>query len=193
MNLWFRLIGLLFSRPWRSKVTNKDHVAVIKLRVWPTDLDLNRHVTNGRYFAFGDIARIDFALKTGTHKVAWKHKATAVVGDTWGKFRKELKLFEVFEIHTKIVGWDEKWFYFKHHFVRNERIVGVVVVRGLFKTRSYTVPPQEFFRELGFDDTPPEKGEWLECWSKSCDLMSEEIREFENSDNINPLNKEDNT
>ena len=152
------------------------------MRVWPTDLDLNRHVTNGRYFSMGDIARTDFTFKTGAHKVAWQHKAMPVVGDTWGKFRKELKLFQSFEIHTKLIAWDDKWFFIQHQFVRKGRLFGMVVVRGLFRTRKNNVPPGEFFKEMAVDSSSPEWNEWLAQWSQSCDVLSQEIRASEGRD-----------
>jgi acyl-CoA thioesterase FadM len=74
------------------------------MRVWPFDLDINRHVTNGRYFSMADIARMDFLFRSGGYKVALEHKALPIVGDNWGKFRKELKLFQKFEIHTRMLG-----------------------------------------------------------------------------------------
>ena len=49
MNLWFRLFLMLLRRPWRKPVPAFD-TTVVRLRVWPLDLDFNRHVTNGRYF-----------------------------------------------------------------------------------------------------------------------------------------------
>ena len=58
MNLWFRLTRLLLSRPWR-RVAGPDATIVTTMRVWPLDLDINRHVTNGRYFSMADIARTD--------------------------------------------------------------------------------------------------------------------------------------
>lgn len=183
MNLWFRLIGLTAKQPWKQakRVAGTD-VIVTKMRVWLTDLDINRHVTNSRYFAMADIARTDFTFKTGAHKVAWKHKAMPIVGDTWGKFRKELKLFQKFEVHTKLIGWDEKWFFMQHQYKRNGRVVGMVVVRGLFRSGKGHVAPSAFFHALKMDDSPPAMEPWLEQWSKSCDHLSQNIRENENLD-----------
>ncbi|MCP1506057.1 acyl-ACP thioesterase [Pseudomonas marginalis] len=50
MNLWFRLLYMLCRRPWR-KPAHGLATTVVRMRVWPLDLDLNRHVTNGRYFS----------------------------------------------------------------------------------------------------------------------------------------------
>jgi hypothetical protein len=69
MNLWFRLFWMLLKRPWR-KAADPFSTTVIRMRVWPLDLDLNRHVTNGRYFTMADIGRMDYVLKTGAFRTA---------------------------------------------------------------------------------------------------------------------------
>lgn len=178
MNLWFRLFLMLFRRPWRKPV---DALAttIVHMRVWPLDLDLNRHVTNGRYFTLADIGRMDYVLRSGAFRVALRNKAVPIVGDTWGKFRRELKLFEAFEIHTRMLGWDNKWSFMEHRFVSKGRVVGVVVMRGLFRSAKGTVPPGEYARELGLAEQSPPMPTWLTDWSQSCNDMSRELREEE--------------
>lgn len=178
MNLWFRLFRMLLRRPWRKPATGFD-TTVVRMRVWPFDLDLNRHVTNGRYFSLADIGRMDFVLRTGAFRVALRHKAVPIVGDTWGKFRRELRLFEPFEIHTRLLGWDDKWVFMEHRFVSQRRVVGVVVMRGLFRSARGTVPPLEFSREMGLPEAPPPMPPWLRSWSESCDGLSLQLREEE--------------
>ncbi|KTC63981.1 thioesterase [Pseudomonas fluorescens ABAC62] len=175
MNLWFRLLHMLGRRPWRTPV-NGLSTTVIRMRVWPLDLDINRHVTNGRYFSLADVARMDFVLRTGAFRVALRHKALPIVGDTWGKFRRELKLFEAFEVHTRMLGWDHKWSFMEHRFISGGRVVGVVVMRGLFRSAKGTLPPGEFLQELGLAEESPPMPAWLQDWAQSCDDMSAQLR-----------------
>ena len=175
MNLWFRLLLMLFRRPWRKPVDGLDST-VVRMRVWPLDLDFNRHVTNGRYFTLADVGRMDFVLRSGAFRVAMRNKALPIVGDTWGKFRRELKLFEAFEIHTRILGWDQKWSVMEHRFISRGRVVGVVVMRGLFRSAKGTLPPADFVRELGLAEASPPMPQWLSDWANSCDEMSVQLR-----------------
>lgn len=178
MNLWFRLFLMLLRRPWRQPVHALD-TTVVRMRVWPLDLDLNRHVTNGRYFTLADVGRMDFVLRSGAYRVALRQRALPIVGDTWGKFRRELKLFQKFEIHTRMLGWDAKWSFIEHRFVSQGRVIGVVVMRGLFRSAKGTVAPGEFVRELGLAEQSPNMPEWLTAWSDSCDAMSRQLRSEE--------------
>lgn len=178
MNLWFRLFLMLLRRPWRRPVPGLA-TTVVKMRVWPLDLDFNRHVTNGRYFTLADVGRMDYVLRSGAFRAALRHRAIPVVGDVCGKFRRELKLFDRFEIHTRMLGWDEKWSFVEHRFVKDERVVAKVVMRGVFRSRNGTVSPAELASELGMDERSPPLPQWLTEWSDSCDKLSIEIRETE--------------
>lgn len=180
MNLWFRLLLMLFRRPWRKPVDALG-TTVVRMRVWPLDLDFNRHVTNGRYFTLADVGRMDFVLRSGAFRVALRLKALPIVGDTWGKFRRELKIFQTFEIHTRMLGWDEKWVFMEHRFLREGRVIGVVVMRGLFRSNKGPVPPLELVREIGTTQPSSELPAWLTAWSNSCDQMSLQLRREEES------------
>jgi acyl-CoA thioesterase FadM len=178
MNLWFRLLLMLLRRPWRKPVGGLD-TTVVKMRVWPLDLDFNRHVTNGRYFTMADVGRMDYVLRSGAYKVALRHKAFPIVGDVWGKFRRELRLFEAFEIHSRMLGWDDKWVFVEHRFMRKERVIGVVMMRGLFRSAKGLVDPQEFIAEMNLAPQSPPLPDWLSAWSESCDGMSSQLRDEE--------------
>lgn len=175
MNLWFRLLLMLFRRPWRRPVNGLD-TTVVRMRVWPLDLDFNAHVTNGRYFTLADVGRMDYVLRSGAYRVALRRRALPIVGDTWGKFRRELRLFESFDVHTRMLGWDHKWSFVEHRFIKRGRVIGVVVMRGLFRAPAGVVDPQEFVRELGLDAQSPPLPEWLQDWTRSCDGMSAALR-----------------
>lgn len=178
MNLWFRLLLMMIRRPWRKPVTGLE-TTVITMRVWPLDLDFNRHVTNGRYFTLADVGRMDFVLRSGAFRAAFRHKAIPVVGDVSGKFRRELKLFQRFEVHTRMLGWDEKWSFVEHRFWKDGRIIAVVVMRGLFRSRSGTVTPSELAKTLGLEEESPPLPQWLCEWSASCDRLGALLREAE--------------
>ncbi len=178
MNLWFRLLLMLCRRPWRKPVNGLE-TTVIPMRVWPLDLDFNRHVTNGRYFTMADVGRMDYVLRSGAIKVALRHKAFPIVGDVWGKFRRELKLFERFEIHSQLLGWDDKWIFMEHRFVRKDQVIGTVLMRGLFRSGKGLIDPQEFIRELGLSPQSPPLPDWLQSWSDGCESLTATLRSEE--------------
>ena len=141
---WLRLTRVGLGLIGESKV---DLLATTRvcLRVWPNDLDFNLHVNNGRYLALADIGRMHWFVRTGVLGVARQQKAFPVVGDAIAKFRHDLKVFQKFEIHTRLIGWDRKWGFIEHRFVRSDRVIGVVAIRGVFKGAAAAQSIREYF------------------------------------------------
>ena len=174
MNLWVRLLGLMLFRD-RRRVSLLDTTRV-RLRAWPNDLDLNNHVNNGRYLSLADLGRIDWFLRTGLLQLAMRHRALPVVGDVIAKFRRELRAFQAFEIHSRLLGWDERWGFLEHRFVREGRVFGVVAVRGMFRGPSGPVRPSELLAAVDAPATSPALPEWLLAWHRGSDELSAVLR-----------------
>jgi len=180
---WLRLIRVGLSLIAAPRV---DVLATtrISLRVWPNDLDINLHVNNGRYLALADIGRIHWFVRSGVLGAARRHGAFPVVGDAIAKFRRDLKAFQAFEIHTRLIGWDRKWGFIEHRFVRNHRVIGVVAVRGMFKGPQGAFDPGALVTEHAHRAASPELPEWARYFQRSSELLSESLREEERSQNL---------
>ncbi len=151
----------------------------VRLRVWPNDLDFNLHVNNGRYLTLADMGRLHWFARTGLLAVARRERALPVVGDVIAKFRRELKPFESFEIQSRLVGWDEKWAFLEHRFVREGRVLGTVTIRGVFKAPSGPIKPQALLDALAHTEPSPALPQWVSDFQNSSERASEEIREEE--------------
>jgi acyl-CoA thioesterase FadM len=180
---WLRLTRVGLGLIGESKV---DLLATTRvcLRVWPNDLDLNVHVNNGRYLALADIGRMHWFVRTGVLGVARQQKAFPVVGDAIAKFRHDLKVFQTFEIHTRLIGWDRKWGFIEHRFVRSDRVIGVVAIRGVFKAPGGPVDPGVLLAGLAHTAPSPELPEWANRFHQSGELLSELLREEERSQGL---------
>jgi acyl-CoA thioesterase FadM len=153
----------------------------VSLRVWPNDLDVNLHVNNGRYLALADIGRMHWFVRTGALGAARRQKAFPVVGDAIAKFRRDLKVFQHFQIHTRLLGWDGKWGFIEHRFVRNGRVIGVVAVRGASKGSGGPLDPGVLLAGLAHSAPSPELPQWANRFQQSSELLSELLREEERS------------
>ncbi len=175
---WLRLFRSVIAVGFQSRVPLPT-TTCIRMRVWPNDLDFNFHVNNGRYLALADIARIHWFARTGLLAVARRYKSYPVVGDVVAKFRRDLRAFQTFEIHTRLIGWDRKWGFLEHRFVRNGRVVGAVAIRGVFKAASGPVEPAALLEALGYAGPVLELPEWASRFHQTSDLFSELLREEE--------------
>lgn len=175
---WLRLLRIGCTLVGKSRI---DLFATtrIRLRVWPNDLDFNFHVNNGRYFALADIGRIHWFVRSGAMQIAREQKAFPVVGDAIAKFRRDLKLFAAFEIHTRLVGWDHKWGFIEHRFVRGGRVLGLVAVRGVFKGAAGPVDPNVFLGSLAPKLASPPLPAWTQSFHASAEILSDALREEE--------------
>ncbi len=105
MNLWFRLLILLLSSPFRSRLTAPLAVSRLNFRVLPNDIDSNLHMTNGRYWTIFDLGRLDLVFRMGLGRVAWRSKWAPIVSGGSIQFRRELKPLQRFVLETRLAGW----------------------------------------------------------------------------------------
>ncbi|SHG72945.1 thioesterase family protein [Massilia sp. CF038] len=178
MNLWFRLIWMLLTVRWRSKVSIFESAA-LTMTVMPTDLDFNGHVNNGRYLTLADVARMDYIVRSGTARVALALRARPIVGDAVAKFRRDLKLFQRFKVESRSLGWNARWSFLEHRFMREGRVLGVVVIRGMLVNKDGPIAPPDLARHLGVERESPAVPPWVLQWSDSCDMLSDQLRHEE--------------
>lgn len=140
MNLWMRLFGVWLASLRTSRLGPRD-MSVLRVRVWPHDLDLWGHVNGGRYVTLSDLGRFDLFLRTGLIRAAIANGWTLPMEAVVVRFRRPLRLFNTCELRTHILGWDAKWGYVATDFVRGGEVVASLVMRGTTKDRTgRTVP-----------------------------------------------------
>jgi acyl-CoA thioesterase FadM len=164
MNLWFRLVRVWLAARRRSPLGLED-VSVIRLRVWPNDLDLWGHVNGGRYLTMSDLGRLDLFVRAGFFQAARKEGWVLPIGGAAVRFRRPLRLLQRVELRTRVIGWDDRWGYLSTEFLRGGKVVATVVARGLAQDRSGTsVSMDAVFARLGWDSEPPRVSPAIRAW-----------------------------
>ena len=162
MNLWFRLLLFVITSRWRARLPPPFAVSRLKFRVWPTDLDTNFHMNNGRYLTVMDIGRLDLIVRSGLWRAVLKHRWMPVVSTASTRFRRELKLFEPFRLETRLRYWQDSVVVIEHRFrfVQGNR-KGAIAATSLIKAGFYDRSAKEFVAvqrlldELDVTDTSP--------------------------------------
>jgi len=175
---WIRFAKAALSTAGNSRVELLSTTRVW-MRVWPNDLDFNLHVNNGRYLTLADIGRMDWFVRTRLWAIAREENALPVVGDAIAKFRKELGVLQKFCIETRMLGWDERWGFIEHRFVRGGRVLGVVAIRGVFKGSNGPVRPSVLLAKLGLNADSPALPQWIVEWNAGCESLSQLLRSEE--------------
>ena len=166
MNLFLRLLLLLLTAPFRPRC---EALGPSRKRfiVWPPDLDVLFHVNNGVYLSMLDVARVDLMLRSGIGPRLRKSGIYPVVAAQTIRYRRSLKLFQTFEVETRVIGWDEKAFILQHLFLRQGEVVAEAVIRSRFLKRGGgTVSSRDLLEVIGHTGPPPPLPEWIEAWNR---------------------------
>lgn len=162
MNLWFRVLWLLLTAPFRDRLIPPFDVSRLAFRCWPTDCDTNLHMNNGIYLSIGDLGRTDLMLRSNLWRIVLKNKWMPVLSGSMIRYRRELRPFQPFELQSRIVFWNDRNFVMEHRFVTTRNghpdVAAMALVRGGLYDRKAKrfVPPADIFRAMGNVGPSPE-------------------------------------
>lgn len=112
-------------------------------------------MNNGRYQVIMDLGRIHFLRQCNLLRGVVRNRWAVPVGEVHMAYRKPLKPFVRYALHTRLLHWDERWFYFRQDFLRAaeaSRPVATGHVKTLFVGRGRAVPTATVVRELAGRD-----------------------------------------
>ena len=136
---WLRLAKTISTQGLRPRLDILE-AGVLSGRVWPTDLDFNVHVNNGRYLTMADLGRIDWFLRTGMLRAGLQRGWRPIIATGCVRFSRPLKPWQPYSLHTNLLGWDDKWAFMEHRFLADNRdgqrkLFASVVIKGAFQGR----------------------------------------------------------
>ena len=78
---WFLRFAYLelMARVFRPKLKSILHDSIVYSICWSTDLDINWHMNNARYFRELDFGRIDYWLRSGLYSALKELKSNAYI------------------------------------------------------------------------------------------------------------------
>lgn len=167
MNMYLRLLWFLLRvrRASPLRIWDASHAT---FRVNPADLDVQRHMNNGRYLSIMDLGRMDLMLRSGF----WKRVTAAgwypVVAGQTITYRKSLTLGQKFDLATRVIGYDERWIYMEQVFRRGSTVIADAVIRARFlRTSGGSVDVSEVLELVGPAPEDLELPQWVREWNIS--------------------------
>lgn len=146
-------------------------VGRIRVTTLPTDIDLLRHMNNGRYLSLFDLGRWDLLIRTGMFDAMKSRRWYAVVSSETVTFRKSLELWQRFDIESRLLGHDDRAIYLEHRAVVDGEIYARVIVRSrMLKRGGGRVSQEELFAAVGRPDGLPEVDRWIHDWAQASSL-----------------------
>ncbi|KAJ6181047.1 hypothetical protein N7519_011508 [Penicillium mononematosum] len=115
-----------------------------------TDLDVSRTALVSRIYSPGvgnvskELDQEFLAASKKEGKPAPRRKPVLIVlGSVYCTFKREIKPFELYEMHSKVISWDAKWMYILTCFMRPARRSGGEKERLLRASGFLPTPPPE--------------------------------------------------
>lgn len=157
--------------------------STIPMRVWLTDIDTFMEMNNGRFLTLMDIGRLEIGSRLGLLSVLKQNKWGLMVGAVSTRFRRRFRPLEKFTLHTKMLYFDERWFYFHQWFTGKDGTARAsFLVRTAVISKNGLVPTEAVKEAMNISDAILAKyntpNEWIEQWVKS-DAIHKTIMEQE--------------
>ena len=184
MNLYFRVLWVLIASFFKPKISSILDTSILKFRVLPNDLDFNMHMNNGRYLTIMDLGRFDLTLRAGLLQTMLRQKSVPILGSSTIRYRLPLMPFQTYELHTRLITWDEKWAYMEQRFIiadqgpKHGAIAAYALVKGSFfdQRNKKMIPTSEVLSLSGLSvETPPVPAH-IEEWQKTEELLRDVTR-----------------
>ena len=139
--IWFRMFWIRFMVPRLPKGGVDEYR--IAFHCLPTDLDLNNHMTNSRYQNFLDMGRFNLMIRTRIWERVRAAGLSTVLGTSTIRFRREIKLWQRFEVSARLIAWDERWLYFEHRIYVNGDTAAVAIAKCAFIGKTGRAPVEK--------------------------------------------------
>lgn len=164
MNLILRMLRVLLCARWRSRTSPLEETSV-RFHVWPTDLDPLLHMNNGRYLTLMDLGRADAIIRNGLRGALREHGWYPVVASEAIRFRDSLAPFAGYELRTRLLGWDERSFYYRQLFFASGRDSAMALVRiRILRKGGGTVDAPEVAAAILPGIQPPAFPDYIREW-----------------------------
>jgi acyl-CoA thioesterase FadM len=153
MRLRFRLLVVFIASFFRRRLSLDDE-NILSMTVLPNDVDVSL-VSADRYLALMDLGRINIVLRAGMFRTLIRNRWAPVVRVAAVRYRYPLKLFQKYQLRTRVVYWDQEWAWTEHVFERNGRITAIGLTKTMFKSGDGLVPIAQFIAASGQSPVPP--------------------------------------
>ncbi|MEO0485444.1 MAG: acyl-CoA thioesterase [Pseudomonadota bacterium] len=140
------------------------HVSQHKVAL--TDCDMFFEMNNGRILTIYEFGRWQMSLRTGLWPELKKRSWGFTVAGSSIRYRRRLTPWERFEMRTRIIGWDARFFYIEQGmFKRDGECANHCLFRTAIVAKGRAVPTTEIEEIMGVTTGSPELPGWATAWT----------------------------
>jgi acyl-CoA thioesterase FadM len=131
----------------------------------PWDIDFWCELNNGRTLTIYDLGRIPLAKRTGLFMILRKQRWGLTVAGVSVRYRRRIRMFDVVEMHSRLIGWDDKFLYLDQSLWRKDGACANQALYRMAVTSSEgIVRPALVAEALGITATSPALPRWVQAW-----------------------------
>lgn len=138
----------------------------LRMRVWPNDIDLNMHLNNASYLSLMDYGRVHLLARTGLLEHLVRARWTPLLGAVWMTYRRSLPLFAAFTLTSRLICWDDRWFYLEQTFTGRDGLAALGWVKSVLRDPNGTLEPQRVLEAIEPGIVSPPIPEAIATWNE---------------------------
>lgn len=138
----------------------------LDLRVLPNDIDVNLHMNNARYLSVMDYARTHLLARNRLLEHIIRSRWQPMVGAAWLTYRRSLPLFARYSISSRMLCWDDRWFYIEQTFTGRDGLAAVGWIKGVLRNRAGVIDPQTVIEGVAPGTLSPPMPEAIANWNE---------------------------
>lgn len=138
--------------------------SVTHYRVWPHQIDYNFHLNNAKYISILEKSRWVLFRENGWFTKLLKARTNLVIASMEITFIREIKLFKSFDVHSRILTWDEKYIYVEQRITVEGQLYAHFIVKTAGICRGKRAYSQDVCNAVGIDYHNAPQLEMINHW-----------------------------
>ena len=134
------------------------------LIAWPWDIDPFSELNNGRILTLNDLGRFVLFRRLGVMGAMRRNGWSGTVAGASIRYRRRLRMFDRFELRTRIVCWDARFIYCEQAAWRGGECTSHALLRMALTSAEGIVPVARLAAEIGLDPESPPAPAWVAAW-----------------------------
>jgi len=153
----------LFKARSRPRLALDDE-SILQMRAGLTDIDMFFELNNARHLNMMEVGRWDYSQRVGFFTLMRSRRWAVVVGGASIRYRRRIPFWARYQLHTRMLCHDGRWFYFLQQTIRHEQICSSALIKAGVSAKTGLVPAPEVAAAMGSPDWGHEVPEWVAAW-----------------------------
>ncbi len=161
----FARFATLLLNEHRKPPLGRFDTHVLPMTCWPVDIDMFLEMNNGRILTLYDLGRFGLSVRVGLMDVLKRERWGLVVAGSTVRYRSRITPFQRFELRTRFLGWDDRFFYLEQAMWRGETCCNHALLRTGVTKGGRLAPVEDVANAMNVADASPALPDWVQAWA----------------------------